>query len=251
MRRGNINELSGFTFYIVGFLFLALCTVQAHAQTELIINGGFETGDLTGWTDINSAGSSGSWFAYMGNTSPLSAQPILPPPDGDWAATTDQIAPGSHILFQDIEIPKNFIVNCSVIVYYENTNIEFIAPLSLDWDDGPNQQARIDIMDPDAPNFDVETGVLENILHTLPGDPLTLSYTTLNFDLTDFAGTTVRFRAAEVDNQSGFRFSIDNLSCIGIPGPTNVPTLSEWGLMAMAGILGMIGFMAIRRRAAA
>jgi len=28
----------------------------------------------------------------------------------------------------------------------------------------------------------------------------------------------------------------------------NVPTLSEWGLIAMAGILGIIGFMVIRRR---
>ncbi len=30
--------------------------------------------------------------------------------------------------------------------------------------------------------------------------------------------------------------------------PTNIPTLSEWGLIAMAGILGIVGFMVIRRR---
>ena len=28
----------------------------------------------------------------------------------------------------------------------------------------------------------------------------------------------------------------------------NVPTLSEWGLIAIAGILGIIGFIAIRRK---
>ena len=33
----------------------------------------------------------------------------------------------------------------------------------------------------------------------------------------------------------------------GIP-PRNVPTLSEWGLIAMAGILGIVGFMVMRRR---
>jgi len=33
-----------------------------------------------------------------------------------------------------------------------------------------------------------------------------------------------------------------------IPPVTNVPTLSEWGLIAMAGILGIVGFMVIRRR---
>ena len=31
-------------------------------------------------------------------------------------------------------------------------------------------------------------------------------------------------------------------------GPVLVPTLSQWALMAMAGILGIVGFMAIRRR---
>jgi len=30
--------------------------------------------------------------------------------------------------------------------------------------------------------------------------------------------------------------------------PPAVPTLSEWGLITMAGILGIVGFMVIRRR---
>lgn len=29
---------------------------------------------------------------------------------------------------------------------------------------------------------------------------------------------------------------------------TNIPTLSEWGLIAMAGILGIVGFIVMRRR---
>ncbi|MCH7519625.1 MAG: IPTL-CTERM sorting domain-containing protein, partial [Candidatus Dadabacteria bacterium] len=32
--------------------------------------------------------------------------------------------------------------------------------------------------------------------------------------------------------------------------PSMVPTLSEWGLIAMAGILGIVGFMVMRRRKA-
>ena len=34
------------------------------------------------------------------------------------------------------------------------------------------------------------------------------------------------------------------------PGPLPIPTLSEWGLIAIAGVLGIIGFIAIRRRKA-
>jgi hypothetical protein len=32
--------------------------------------------------------------------------------------------------------------------------------------------------------------------------------------------------------------------------PRDVPTISEWDLIAMAGVLGIIGFMVIRRRKA-
>jgi len=38
-------------------------------------------------------------------------------------------------------------------------------------------------------------------------------------------------------------------TCVGFRVfPTNIPTLSEWGLIAMAGLLGIIGFMVMRRR---
>jgi len=47
----------------------------------------------------------------------------------------------------------------------------------------------------------------------------------------------------------------DNLECDEGTGQcvratTNVPTLSEWGLIAMAGVLGVVGFMVIRRKRA-
>ena len=42
---------------------------------------------------------------------------------------------------------------------------------------------------------------------------------------------------------------LDGIVCDDAPiEPRNVPTLSEWGLIAMAGILGIVGFMVIRRK---
>lgn len=50
------------------------------------------------------------------------------------------------------------------------------------------------------------------------------------------------FPGAACDAQTGFceGFEPENLR--------NVPTLSEWGLIAMAGVLGIVGFMVIRRK---
>jgi len=46
-----------------------------------------------------------------------------------------------------------------------------------------------------------------------------------------------------LDNSTGY----ERIVYMTVP-PRNVPTLSEWGLIAMAGVLGIIGLLAIRRR---
>ncbi len=233
-------------------LFLALALAlsffytSAHAQLELVENGSFETGDFDGWTVVQEVGSAGDWFVYSGNLSPLGGAPILLPPVGEFAATTDQVEPSSQVLFQDIEVPAGFTDECSVIVYYENGPGEFVNGPDLSFVGNPNQQARIDIMDPSAGDFDVGAGVLLNIFQTEPGDPSSLGYTTIGFDLTQFAGTTVRFRAAEVDNMGNFEFSIDDVRC-GDRVAT-IPTLGEWGMIAMAGVLGLAGLIFASRR---
>ena len=38
--------------------------------------------------------------------------------------------------------------------------------------------------------------------------------------------------------------------CSGFDPVTQVPTLSEWGMIAMAGVLGLVGFMIVRRKRA-
>lgn len=216
---------------------------NALAQDNPFVNGSFETGDFTGWTVIQEVGSGGDWFVYSGND----LSPLPPPPVGSFAAVTEQGNPSSQVLYQDIDVPDGFDTACSLIVYYENNAGEFFTASDLSYTNFPNQQARIDIMDPLADPFDVGAGVLENLFQTNPGDPSSLGYTTLDFDLSPFAGTSVRFRAAEVDNQSNFYFAIDDVRC-GAGVSTTIPTLGEWGMIAMAGILGLAGLIFARRR---
>ncbi len=229
--------------FLLAFIFASL---NSNAQ-ELVTNGDFETGDFTGWT-LEQLTSSGDWFVYTGTFSPIQVDNILAPPVGNFAAVTDQGEPDSNLLYQDIQIPPGATVTCSAIVYYENRNeVEVFVigdGLTLNVD---NQQYRVDIMDPNAPSFDTGAGVLLNLFQTLPGDPNSLGYTTLNFDLSPFAGSSVRIRAAVAVTEGPLQGSIDAVSCIAEEATTAIPTLSEWGLIAMAGILGIAGFMVIRR----
>lgn len=227
-------------------LALTVFSPESKAQVELVTNGSFETGDFTGWTKLGIT-NAGDWSVYSG--APLN---LLPPPDGEFAAVTNQVEPDSNIIYQDIAVPPDTQVLCTAIVYLLNqfeegvTNYIIGDGLTLNTD---NQQMRVDLIDPDADPFTTGAGVLLNLFQTLPGDPNSIGYTTLNFDLTPFAGETVRFRAAVVVTANVLNGSIDRVSCIAQATEKNIPTLNEWGMIAAAAGLGLVGVLfAIRRR---
>lgn len=233
-------------------------TLNSNAQ-ELVVNGSFESGNSNGWSvSPDGSGATGcGYFVYSGTQS-FWDNSIQAPPDGNFAASSDTLEPPcSSVIYQDITVPAGAKVSCSLIYYYVNFGEDFINGPGLNSSnmDDPNQQARIDIMNENAGPFATGDGVLKNLFRTEPGDPLTLDYTTLNFDLTEYAGTTVKIRAAQANNQEDILFAIDAVSCtvedlIGDDEVSSVPTLSQWGMIAMACILGIVGFIIATRRKA-
>lgn len=226
-------------------LFLSINFGAISTQAQIVENGGFETGDFTGWETFR-MDVGGDWYVYSGNM--VIGAEVLPPPVGTYAASTEQGDPSSQVLIQDLELPSSDSIQCSVIYYYQS-NADFATPPTLEQDIiDSNQQARIDIIEAEAPPFNVTDGVIENLFQTQPGDPTEVGYTTLNFDLSEYAGTTVSFRAAEVDNRGGFNFSIDNLVCGENINSKPIPTLGQWGLIAMAGLMAIAAILVIRKR---
>jgi hypothetical protein len=135
---------------------LTIFGAESRAQAELVINGSFEEGDFTGWTK-QSLGSAGDWFVYSGTS--IEGFTILPPPDGTFAAVTEQDDPDSNILYQDIAIPEGAEVTCTAIVYLTNQTGEGTYIIG----DGltlncPNQQMGVDLMDPEADPLDTGAG---------------------------------------------------------------------------------------------
>lgn len=183
-----------------------------------LTNGGFETGTLAGWTEVDQAGGTGSWVTYSGTTAPLSGQVIAAPPEGMFAATSDQTGPGSHILYQDLALAAGPQPRLDFFVYYTNAAGAFSTPATLDYTVSPNQQYRIDLIKPTAAvNSVAPADILATIFQTMVGDPATKPPTLIQFDLTPFAGTTVRLRFAEVDNQGVFDASVDAFACPSAP----------------------------------
>jgi hypothetical protein len=183
-----------------------------------IPNGGFESGDFTNWNGANQIQGEGDWFVYEGTTSPLSGITIAAPPQGTFAATTDQGGPGTHVLYRNIKLKDDMRHQLSFFLYYRNFAEDFFPRNTLDFRVEPNQQYRVDLLRAQADPFTLNPDFIRaTLFRTRAGDPLTLEPTLLTFNLTRFAGKTVRLRFAEVDNQDNFLASVDRVRLTSTP----------------------------------
>jgi hypothetical protein len=192
--------------------------VAAACSTEptlhLIQNAGFETGNFASWTTFDAASGDTLGFLVTASTVlPESGDTVLAPPEGAYAAITDQNGPGTHVLYQDVILPPNRTATLRAIIYLQS-DADWVnaATAGLASDAGEsNQQVRVDVMNPTAGVTDVGAGVLLNVYRTQPGDSLVTGYKTLTADLSGFAGQSVRIRFAEVDTQGFLHLGVDSV----------------------------------------
>jgi hypothetical protein len=212
-------------------LVLAGCT----DESKPIVMDDFESGALTGWRTV--ASGAGGWFVYAdGKKAPDLAvsDPNVPfdvpdPPQGGFAAVTDMNGPGTRILYRDVTLEGR--LQLQVTVFYAAVG-GLSSPETLAHDGEPNQQFRIDLVDPSAPIDSVLAGdVLANVFRTSPGDPGSLAPTAVSVDLSRWSGETVRLRLAGADNSGPLRAGVDDIrfepmdsgAAIELP-PTGAPS---------------------------
>lgn len=198
------------TFLQILLASLALTAGTAGAAgAATVVNGSFEAG-LTGWLMMNDPpppNESGSWLTS-------SADFPAPPPDGEWAAITEQGGPGTHILYQDLALEPFSRQLLSMTVYYVSENPPVTPePNTLSAFVAVNQQYRIDVVRPSAPIDTLNPAdVLATVFATKTGDPQAMGPRVFSADLSAFAGQTVRLRLAEVDNQGYLNAAVDGVS---------------------------------------
>lgn len=211
---------SGGLIFFVAALLTLLAPSGAAAAT--VVNGDFESGTLNGW-HVRRAIQAGNWFAYKGTDAPIGskrgADPVQPPPQGTYAATSDQANPDTLVLYQDIALESGENHRLSLLAYYDSYEpIAIPTPDTLSVDEEvlagqSNQQYRIDVMKPGAPIESVDPAdILRTLFRTKPGDPKKLPPTKLTADLRPFAGQTVRLRIANAVHEEVFNAGVDAVS---------------------------------------
>jgi hypothetical protein len=222
---------------VITGLFLAR-PAQA-ATIELLTNGGFETGTLAGWSVVDLAGGSGTWFATSALATPSSAFATVGPAAGSFYAVTDQGGPGTHALLQSFTVAPgatSVILSFAMFVNDQNGLGPIVNPAGLDHTAVPNQHARVDILSSAATAFDTGAGVLANFYLGIDAGANPHPYTPYLFDITALvaAGGTFQLRFAEVDNQLFFHQGVDSVSILQtVPEPATLLLLGA-GLSAVA-----------------
>lgn len=203
---------------------IAAAFLLAPAAMAGIVNGGFETGDLSGWTtfEANTVGDGIFRAAQGGSLLPLSGATAPPASEGSTLAISDMAAAGLRVLYQDITIPEN--ATLSFDLWWNNAAGFWVNPNNMFPNPFPNQHARIDLIALDAPLNTTSPDDIALSLVTLDEDDPTQSggWRSQQFDLAALAGQTLRLRIAEVDNQGPLYVAVDNFMLIPSPGTATV-----------------------------
>lgn len=227
-------------------ILLALCLAgtallaPAGAGAATVVNGDFETGNLNGWS-VYRTGETGGWFAYKGdkgNGDPIAKQRgriyPQPPPQGTYAAISDQISATTTILSQEVALAPGLNHRLGLLAYYDSeVPIAVPSPDTLSVDDAqlggqPNQQFRIDVMRPGSPIESlVPTDILSTAFSTQPGAPTSMAPTWVSADLSAFAGQTVRLRIVNAAHEELLTAGVDAVAIDSTPAGKNPPPLGS------------------------
>jgi len=200
------HKLASARSALVSALVLLAVLGPTRSQAASITNGGFELGNLSGWT-VSDTGS-GTWNVHTGD---FSGRASAQPPEGLYAATTNQGGPGSHLLMQTLALEAGATHDLTMTAYYKAfAALVTPSPDSLSEVGPANQQYRIEILRAGAPVRSVAAAdILHSLFRTKAGDPAIMLPRVLAADLTQEAGSSVILRIAEVDNQGHFYASVD------------------------------------------
>ncbi len=178
-----------------------------------------------------------NFFAVSGSTTPQSGSSTVGAAGGIYYAVSDAFGPGTHALLQTFTVSSfSPSVLLTFSMFANSYDGKFVNPIGLDFTDGANQHARVDILTAGSSPFDTGAGVLLNLYLGTDAGANPHAYTNYLFDITSTvgAGGTFQLRFAEVDNQLYLNLGADNVSITTAPSAVPEPSaLLPIGLIAL------------------
>lgn len=232
MNKKTINRFAAAAFALTG-----VCASFSAGAVELVNNGGFETGNFSGWSAVSNGGTSGCgtnlWTVNATGAQGCGGTPA--PTSGTYAAynTFDGVANQPFLLSQSLALPSS--VSGATLSFLETYNMRMFQQGTL-------RTFRVDLYD--AAN----SALLANLFSIQPASNAVIPWTLQSLDVSGavsaLAGQTVTLRFSNIIPQSytgPAGFGVDNIS---LDVATAVP---EPGVLALMG-LGLAGIGFARRK---
>lgn len=167
---------------------------------ETVVNGGFETGDFTGWTVSTNV------VINNGSVYPPSGDVATTPFDGNFSALAEPSPPASALLCQDISLPTN---SGTITLSWADRIRNFYTDFET------NQQFLVQIQD-------TNNNALATVFCTRSNDCLLNDWTQRSADISAFAGQTIRLAFLVQADLGYLDVHLDDISarCANLPPVT-------------------------------
>ena len=218
---------------------LFICSYSlVYTQSNLIMNGDFETGDFSYWTvetfgvntfEINDGTYEGAcWDDIFG---------IAPPISGNFSAINDQDMPGLGL------ISSGFIVPDEVQDVWLVFDVQYFNDGDPDFDP-VEQDFKVFLLNDQMETTELLYSFFDENVSPSQLIPRRISINITNV-LSPYSGEMMYLQFLNIVTQDCFPLQIDN---IGIIENHNIPTLSQWGLILLSFILVISGVIAVRQK---
>jgi hypothetical protein len=216
-------------------LFTTICVLSfalTARANEVLTNGGFETGDFTGWTVSNAGTPPDSFFVTTGNLTPENSLPTVGAASGNFYAVTDQQAPGIHVITQSFTA----VANTDYVLSFDMFVNDYALSQGLPGQFGGEADLIAGGADPIA--APITTQFYQADTQVVAGAPNPWVATSLDITSDLTAGDTYQLRFLESDSTTNLNVGVDDVSLMATPTTaTPEPKLLLFPLAFLAGIV--------------
>jgi hypothetical protein len=229
---------------VAGIVFLAFGSMSTAHATQLITNGGFDTGTLSGWNVMVQSGSyPGSNFFDLSSTTtttPQSFSTTAGAKSGADYAVSDTAGTAAIVLSQSFVVPAH--VSSVILSYSLFVNSGSAGAVNtingLDYTKISSQYGIVSLLSAGTSLFSTGVGDLANFYEGIDAVGVVNPYKDYSFDITSLvsAGGSFTLRFGAVSNVATLNVGVDSVSVIStvtaVPEPAST-------LLCISGLAGL------------